>query len=123
MSTILFKLGQLASRHPWRVIGAWLVLACATFALNSQLGGEAERRVPPAGRRVPAGRRPPRGEVPGAEPVHEPGRLQRRRRVSPQPETRALVASALDELAALPHVVAGQRPVRRPVARRSARTG
>jgi RND superfamily putative drug exporter len=41
MSTFLFKLGQLASRHPWRVIGAWLVLACAVFALNSQLGGEA----------------------------------------------------------------------------------
>ena len=50
MSTILFKLGQLASRHPWRVIGAWLVIACATFALNSQLGGEAndEFRLPGA---------------------------------------------------------------------------
>ena len=40
MSTFLFKLGHLASRHPWRIIGAWLVLACATFVLNAQVGGE-----------------------------------------------------------------------------------
>ncbi len=40
MSTFLFKLGHLASRHPWRIIGAWLVLACATFFLNAQVGGE-----------------------------------------------------------------------------------
>ena len=31
MSTLLFKLGHLASRHPWRVVAAWLVVAVSVF--------------------------------------------------------------------------------------------
>ena len=110
MSTFLFKLGHFASRHPWRVIGAWLVLACATFALNAQFGGEAERRLPAARRRVPAGGRPARGEVPGAEPLHQPGRLQRRRGGSPDRRPERWSPRPSTELAALPHVVAVSDP-------------
>lgn len=35
MSTFPFQLGHFASRHPWRIIGTWLVLACATFFLSA----------------------------------------------------------------------------------------
>ena len=121
MSTILFKLGQLASRHPWRVIGAWLVLACATFALNSQVGGEANDEF----------------RLPGAEsqravdlleekfPAQNPYTSQvvfSRRRARPQPETRALVGSALDEW---PHCRTSSRSATRTTPGRpcSARTG
>jgi putative drug exporter of the RND superfamily len=39
MSHILYKLGNFAGRHPWRVISAWLVIAGAVFLLNSSIGG------------------------------------------------------------------------------------
>ena len=109
MSTFLFNLGHFASRHPWRIIGAWLVLACAVFALNSQLGGEANDDF----------------RLPGAEsqravdlleekfPAQNPYNSQivfSDDEALDRQETRAVVASALEEVAGLPHVVAVSDP-------------
>ena len=104
MSTILFKLGRLASRHPWRVIGAWLVIACATFALNSQLGGQAndEFRLPGAESQRAVDLL--EEKFPAQNPYTSQVVFSDSEGVS-RAQTRALVASALHELAALPHVV------------------
>lgn len=37
MSTILFTLGQLASRHPWRVVAVWLVASGSVCVLDTHI--------------------------------------------------------------------------------------
>ncbi|MGE0878219.1 MAG: MMPL family transporter [Acidimicrobiia bacterium] len=39
MSRWLFGLGRASARHPWRVIGAWLLVAVAVVGLKSAVGG------------------------------------------------------------------------------------
>ena len=40
MSNFLYRIGHFAGRHPWRVIGAWVVVAVSIFMLNTTTGGE-----------------------------------------------------------------------------------
>ncbi len=40
MSHFLYRIGNFAGRHPWRVVGAWVVIAISVFMLNSSQGGE-----------------------------------------------------------------------------------
>ena len=40
MSHFLYKIGNFAGRHPWRVIAAWIFIAGAIFMLNTSQGGE-----------------------------------------------------------------------------------
>ncbi len=40
MSNALYRLGRLAARRPWRVIGAWLVLAMVVIGASSAFGQE-----------------------------------------------------------------------------------
>lgn len=40
MSAFLFRLGRNCARHPFRVLGVWLVAAIAVVSLQSSLGGE-----------------------------------------------------------------------------------
>ncbi len=40
MSALLYRLGRSCARHPFRVIGAWLVAVVAVVSLQSGLGGE-----------------------------------------------------------------------------------
>jgi RND superfamily putative drug exporter len=42
MSKFLFRLGQRCARHPWRVLGLWLLVALTIFGLDHQLGGETK---------------------------------------------------------------------------------
>ncbi|MGI9051696.1 MAG: MMPL family transporter [Ilumatobacteraceae bacterium] len=48
MSTFLFRLGRSCARHPFRVIGIWLMAAFAVVALQGSAGGEFDDsfRVP-----------------------------------------------------------------------------
>ena len=40
MSHFLYRIGNFAGRHPWRVIAAWIFIAGAIFMLNTSQGGE-----------------------------------------------------------------------------------
>ena len=42
MSSALYRLGRLAARRPWRVIGAWCVLALVVIVASSSFGRELE---------------------------------------------------------------------------------
>nr|MBA2281917.1 MMPL family transporter [Acidimicrobiia bacterium] len=48
MSAFLYRLGRTSARHPFRVLGLWLVAAIAVMALQGSAGGEFEdsERVP-----------------------------------------------------------------------------
>ena len=48
MSAFLYRLGRSSARHPFRVLGLWLVAAIAVVALQGSAGGEFEdsERVP-----------------------------------------------------------------------------
>jgi RND superfamily putative drug exporter len=42
MSSALYRMGRFASRHPWRVIGAWLLAAVAVIAASAAFGRDLE---------------------------------------------------------------------------------
>ncbi|MFN3215468.1 MAG: MMPL family transporter [Acidimicrobiales bacterium] len=42
MSYALYRMGRFAARHPWRVIGGWLLVAVVVVAASSTLGKELE---------------------------------------------------------------------------------
>ena len=48
MSALLFHLGRSSARHPFRVLGLWLVAAIAIVVVNGTLGGQFDDtfRVP-----------------------------------------------------------------------------
>src|SRR6476661_2810082 len=48
MSAFLFRLGRSSARHPFRVLGLWLVAAVAVVALQGAAGGQFDNssRVP-----------------------------------------------------------------------------
>ena len=71
MSALLFRLGRNSARHPFRVIGLWLVAAIAIVALQGAAGGqfddsfrvpgvESQRRRRHPDRPIPQPRRPNR---------------------------------------------------------------
>ena len=39
MSRLLYLIGAGAARHPWRVVGGWLLVAIAVTTLASAFGG------------------------------------------------------------------------------------
>ena len=60
MSAFLYCLGRISARHPFRVLGLWLVAAVAVMALQGRAGGQFDNseRVPgvargPNPRRIP----------------------------------------------------------------------
>src|SRR6476620_8118411 len=48
VSAFLYRLGRASARHPFRVLGLWLVAAVVVMALQSSAGGEFDNseRVP-----------------------------------------------------------------------------
>ena len=48
MSAFLYRLGRNSARHPFRVLGIWLLLAVAVIALQGSAGGKFDNseRVP-----------------------------------------------------------------------------
>ena len=39
VTSVLYRLGGLGARHPWRVIGAWMLVVLAVGALSATYGG------------------------------------------------------------------------------------
>ena len=44
MSNVLYRIGHFAGRHPWRVIGAWVVVAVSIVMLNAAGGGAYDEK-------------------------------------------------------------------------------
>ncbi len=110
MSTTLYRWGHAAARRPWRMIGAWLLVAVAVFALQSTLGGETSDDFTIPGTEAQRGidlleeRFPSEGGVSGRVVFADPdGDVT-------DPAARAAIAAALDEIAAGSEVLAVTDP-------------
>src|SRR4051812_33707364 len=109
MSHLLYRIGNFAGRHPWRVIAAWVAIAAAAFMINMSAGGEPDESF----------------SLPGAESQRAADAIQAR---FPQqtlytsnivlhsddgltdPATMAAVDKAVAQLADAPHVIAVDSP-------------
>ena len=109
MSHVLYRLGNFAGRHPWRIVAAWVVAAFAAIMLNGSLGGQPDESF----------------SLPGAESQRAADTIQER---FPQetlytsnvifhsedgltdPATKAAVEQAVEKLADVPHVIAVSSP-------------
>jgi len=110
MSKYLYRFGRAAAARPWRVIGAWLIVALAVFALNGAIGGptrddfrvpgtEAQRGIDLLDERFPS-----EGGASGRVVFADPdGDIT-------DDAARATVEATLAELAAGPNVVAVSDP-------------
>ncbi len=105
MSNVLYRWGRSAARHPWRMLGAWLIVVLGVVALRSAVGGnpsdnftipgtEAQRGIDLLDERFPA-----QGGVSGQIVFAAPaGRIT-------DPTARAAVEATLAELRGGPNVL------------------
>src|SRR5262245_58417297 len=109
MSHVLYRIGNYAGRHPWRIILAWIFVAGAIFMLNASHGGKYDESF----------------SLPGSESQRAADAIQDR---FPQetlyssnvifhsedgltdPETKAAIEQAVENLSQGPHVIAVSSP-------------
>ncbi len=110
MSTILYRWGRAAARHPWRMIGVWLTIAAAVLALEVTVGGETSDnfRIPGTEAQIGADLLldsfPAEGGVAGRVVFADPdGDVT-------DPASRAVIAEALEAFAGGPNVLAVTDP-------------
>ena len=123
MSAFLYRLGRSSARHPFRVLGLWLVAAIAVMALQGSAGGQFDNSD-----RVPGVESQHAADV-LTRPVPEPGRPVRphraphRRRATRRRRPRSRPSSRPASSSPAGHDVAGVTdPFGRAVRRASAPT-
>jgi RND superfamily putative drug exporter len=109
VSSLLYRIGRFAGRHPWRVLAAWVLIAASAFLLNSSFGGKSTEtfRLPGVESQRAADalaeRFPQQSIVTSNVIFHDDGGLTR-------PEIRAAVAESVGRLADVPHTIAVTDP-------------
>ena len=123
MSHLLYRIGNFAGRHPWRVVAAWVVAAIAVVMLNSAIGGQSndDFRLPGSESQRAAdliqNRFPQQTLYTSHVLFHSPDGLT-------DQQTRATVDEAVAQLRQMPHVVSVTGPYdpRGPTLSRDGRT-
>jgi RND superfamily putative drug exporter len=105
MSKVLYRWGRRAAQHPWKMIGAWLMIAVVIFGLNATIGGDLndDFSVPGTeaqrGSDVLAGQFPSQRGITGQVVFSDPdGDIT-------DATARAAIAATLDELSSGPDVL------------------
>ena len=104
MSHILYRIGNFAGRHPWRVLAAWVLVAVAAVMLNASVGGHSDESF----------------RLPGAESQRAADLIQERfpeqtlytsnvifhsKEGISTPQTKAVIEQAVEKLSEGPHVI------------------
>jgi RND superfamily putative drug exporter len=109
VSSLLYRIGRIAGRHPWRVLATWVLIAASAFLLNTSFGGTTSEtfRLPGAESQRAADalaqQFPQQSIVTSNVIFHDDGGLTR-------PEIRASVAESVARLADVPHTIAVTDP-------------
>src|SRR3954454_4761943 len=109
MSHFLYRIGNFAGRHPWRVITVWLFIAGAIFLLNSSQGGQYDETFSLPGSESQAAsdaiqERFPQETLYSSNVIlHSDGDLT-------APATKVAVTQAVEKLSHGPHVIAVSSP-------------
>jgi putative drug exporter of the RND superfamily len=109
MSHVLYRIGNFAGRHPWRVISAWILIALAIFMLNSSKGGQYDETFTLPGSESQAAADAIQDRFP-QETLYSSNVILHSDDGLTAPATKAAVAQAVEKLNAGPHVIAVSSP-------------
>ncbi len=109
MSHVLYRLGNFAGRHPWRIISAWMIVAGAIFMLNVSQGGQYDESFTLPGSESQRAADAIRDRFPG-KTVYSSNVVFHAENGLSGPETRAAIEKSVERLADVPHVIAVSSP-------------
>src|SRR3954452_3238816 len=109
MSHALYRIGNFAGRHPWKVIGAWVVIVVSIFMLNSAGGGSYDETFSLPGSESQAAADAIQDRFP-QETLYSSNVVLHSDEGLTSPATRSAVDRAVHKLADAPHVVAVSSP-------------
>ena len=109
MSNFLYRIGHFAGRHPWRVIGAWVVVAVSIFMLNTTTGGEYDETFSLPGSESQAAADAIQDRFP-QETLYASNVIFHSEDGLTGPDQEAVIQQAIEQLAAGPNVIAVSSP-------------
>jgi RND superfamily putative drug exporter len=109
MSHLLYRIGNFAGRHPWRVISVWMLIAGAIFMLNSSRGGQYDETFSLPGSESQAASDAIQDRFP-QETLYASNVILHSDDGLTIPATKAAVTQAVERLSDGPHVIAVGSP-------------
>jgi putative drug exporter of the RND superfamily len=109
MSHVLYRIGHFAGRHPWRVIGAWVVVAVSIFMLNATTGGAYDETFSLPGSESQAAADAIQDRFP-QETLYASNIIFHSEDGLTGPDQEAAIQQAVEKLSANPHVIAVSSP-------------
>src|SRR3954447_1988051 len=109
MSHLLYRIGNFAGRHPWRVISVWMLIAGAIFMLNSSRGGQYDETFSLPGSESQAASDAIQDRFP-QETLYASNVILHSDDGLTIPATKAAVTQAVERLSDGPHVIAVSSP-------------
>src|SRR3954453_12651646 len=109
MSHLLYRIGNFAGRHPWRVISAWIFVAVAIFAFNATAGGQPDESFSLPGSESQRASDAIQDRFP-QETLYSSNVIFHSEHGLTDPATKAAIGQAVQKLADVPHGVARRRP-------------
>src|SRR3954451_8253846 len=109
MSHLLYRIGNFAGRHPWRVISVWMLIAGAIFMLNSARGGAYDETFSLPGSESQAAADAIQDRFP-QETLYASNVILHSDDGLTTPATKAAVTQAVERLSEGPHVIAVGSP-------------
>src|SRR3954468_19882400 len=109
MSHLLYRIGNFAGRHPWRVISVWMLIAGAIFMLNSSRGGQYDETFSLPGSESQAAADAIQDRFP-EETLYALNVIFHSEDGLTGPDQEAAIQQAVEQLSTGPHVVAVSSP-------------
>jgi RND superfamily putative drug exporter len=109
MSHVLYRIGNFAGRHPWRVISAWIFIAVAIFMFNASHGGKYDETFTLPGSQSQRAADAVQDRFP-QETLYTSNVIFHSEDGLTSPEAKAAINDAVEKLADVPHAIAVNSP-------------